>query len=147
MSINLDSININAFLSNVFPSDIFYNHLLKDKIKECEEKNPNHEVRKRPAIFKIIILPLFIAKTIYGIDEIKINKEYMQELDKLILEDFNDISDKNKNENKNNLAVINAKMIEFILKHDDISDEFLNDHTTLHHKLGYDQALTPKLKN
>ena len=71
----------------------------------------------------------------------------MQELDKLILEDFNDISDKNKNENKNNLAVINAKMIEFILKHDDISDEFLNDHTTLHHKLGYDQALTPKLKN
>ena len=39
MSINLDSININVFfLSNVFPSDTFYNHLLKDKIKEYEEK-------------------------------------------------------------------------------------------------------------
>ena len=35
-------------------------------------------------------------------------------------------------------------MFEFISKHDDISDEFLNDYTTLHYKLGYDQLLAPK---
>ena len=39
------------------------------------------------------------------------------------------------------------KRVSFILKHDNISDDFLNDCTRLHYKLGYDQALTPKLKN
>ena len=83
MSINLYSINktfnINVFLSNVFPSDIFDNHLLKDKIKEYEEKNLNINVRERPAIFKFIILQtLLIAKTSYGIDDIKINEKHMK---------------------------------------------------------------------
>ena len=74
MSINLENININVFLSNVFPSDTFYNYLLEEKIKEYEEKNPTIKVRERPAIFKFIILQtLFMAKTVYGINDIKIN--------------------------------------------------------------------------
>ena len=88
---------------------------------------------KRKTIFKFITLQtLFIAKTIYGIDDIKINKECMQELDKLIIEDLNGIFDKNENKHKNNLAVISSKQIDFTLKHDDISDESLNDYITLH---------------
>ena len=46
----------------------------------------------------------------------------MQELDKLIIEDLNGIFDN----------VISSKQIDFILKHDDISDESLNDYITLH---------------
>ena len=127
MSINLDSININVFLSNVFPSDIFYNYLWKEKIKEYEEKNSNIKVRERPAIFKFIILQtLFIANTVYGINDIKTTEKYMQELNKLIMEDLHD-------KNDNNLTLINAKKeFEFILKHENISDEFLNDYTTLY---------------
>ena len=34
MSINLGSTNIHTFLSNVFPSDVFYDDLLRAKIKE-----------------------------------------------------------------------------------------------------------------
>ena len=38
-----------------------------------------------------------------------------------------------ENEYKNNLTLINAKKeFEFILKHNNISDEFLNDYTTLY---------------
>ena len=75
MSINLDRININVFLWIVFPSDIFYNYLLKEKIKEYEEKNSNINVRGRPLILKFIILKTrFIAKTVYGIKDIKINE-------------------------------------------------------------------------
>ena len=36
MSINLGSTNINTFLSNVFPSHVFYDYLLREKIKECD---------------------------------------------------------------------------------------------------------------
>ena len=75
MSINLDRININVFLWIVFPSDIFYNYLLKEKIKEYEEKNSNINVRGRPLILKFIILKTrLIAKTVYGIKDIKINE-------------------------------------------------------------------------
>ena len=50
----------------------------------------------------------------------------MQELNKLIMEDLHD-------KNDNNLTLINAKKeFEFILKHENISDEFLNDYTTLY---------------
>ena len=133
MSINLDRLNINVFLSNVFPSDIFFNYLLKEKIKAFEEKNPDIKVRETPSIFKFIILnTMFIAKTNYGIDDIKINQEYMQKLNNLIMEDFNAIFNKNKSEYKNNLIFINAKKeFEFILKHNNISHEFFNDYTTL----------------
>ena len=34
MSINLGSTNIHTFLSTVFPSDVFYDYLLREKIKE-----------------------------------------------------------------------------------------------------------------
>ena len=75
MSINLDRININVFLWIVFPSDVFYNYLLKEKIKEYEEKNSNINVRGEPLILKFIILKTrFIAKTVYGIKDIKINE-------------------------------------------------------------------------
>ena len=72
---------------------------------------------------------LSIAKTLYGINNIKINEEYMKELNKLIIEDLIE----NKDEDKNDLEIINAKKeFEFISKHDSISNNFLNDYTILH---------------
>ena len=57
----------------------------------------------------------------------------MQQLNKLIIEDFNDVFD------ENDLASINAKKeYDFILKHDITSDEFLNDYITIHNELGYE---------
>ena len=59
----------------------------------------------------------------------------MQELNKVIIEDFDDAFD----EDENDLASINAKKVyDFILKHDITSDEFLNDYITIHNELGYE---------
>ena len=91
---NLDSINnpfdIKVFfLSNVFTAENFHNHLSPEKIKEYEKDSPNNKARERPAIFKFVILQtLYIAKTIYGTNDIKINEKYMQELNKVIIEDL-----------------------------------------------------------
>ena len=75
-----------------------------------QKKNSNIKKRERTTIFKFIILQtLFIAKTVYGINDIKINEKYMQGLNKLTMKDFNDIFDKNENEYKNNLILINVK--------------------------------------
>ena len=72
---------------------------------------------------------LSIAKILYGINNIKINEEYMKELNKLIIEDFIE----NKDEDKNDLEIINAKKeFEFISKHENISNNFLNNYTILH---------------
>ena len=60
----------------------------------------------------------------------------MQQLNKLIIEDFNDVFD------ENDLASINAKKeYDFILKHDNISDEFSNDYITIHNELAYEQCV------
>ena len=93
-------------------------------------------MRERPAIFKFIILQtIYIAKAIYGINDIKINEEYIQELNRLIIEDFNDVF----NEDQNDLTSINAKKEhDFILKHDNISGEFLKDYIKIHNELGYE---------
>ena len=73
---------------------------------------------------------LSIAKILYGINNIKIYEEYMKEMNKLIIEDFNE----NKDEDKNDLEIINAKKeFEFISKHDNISNNFLNNYTILQH--------------
>ena len=140
---NLDSINnpfdIKVFfLSNVFTAENFHNHLSPEKIKEYEKDSPNNKARERPAIFKFVILQtLYIAKTIYGISDVKINEKYMQELNKVIIADFNDVFD--EDEDENDLASINAKKeYDFILKHDNTSDEFLNDYITIHNELGYE---------
>ena len=135
MSIN-NLFNIDVFLPNIFTLEIFYNNLLWEKTKEYEDKNYNIKVREKQAIFKFIILQrLYIAKTIYGINDIKINEKYMQELNKLIMEDFNDVFD----EDHNNPASINAKKkYDFILKHDNISDEFSNDYIKVHNELEYE---------
>ena len=78
---------------------------------------------------------IYIAKAIYGINDIKINEEYIQELNRLIIEDFNDVF----NEDQNDLASINAKKEhDFILKHDNISGEFLKDYIKIHNELGYE---------
>ena len=127
---NLDSINnpFNIkvfFLSNVFTAEIFHNHLSPERIKEYEkDSSPNNKERERPAIFKFVIFQtLYIAKTIDGISDIKINEKYMQELNKVIIEDFNDVFD--EDEDENDLASINSKKeYDFILKHDITSDEF-----------------------
>ena len=72
---------------------------------------------------------LSIAKILYGINNIKINEEYMKELNKLIIKDFIE----NKDEDKNDLEIINAKKeFEFISKHENISNNFLNNYTILH---------------
>ena len=58
----------------------------------------------------------------------------MQQLNKLIVEDFNDVFD------KNDLASSNAKKeYDFVLKYDNISDEFSNDYITIHNELAYEQ--------
>ena len=73
---------------------------------------------------------LSIEKILYGINNIKIYEEYMKEMNKLIIEDFNE----NKDEDKNDLEIINAKKeFEFISKHDNISNNFLNNYTILQH--------------
>ena len=52
----------------------------------------------------------------------------MKELNKLIIEDFIE----NKDEDQNDLEIINAKKkFEFISKHDTVSNNFLNDYTIL----------------
>ena len=72
---------------------------------------------------------LSIEKILYGINNIKIYEEYMKEMNKLIIEDFNE----NKDEDKNDLEIINAKKeFEFISKHENISNNFLNNYTILH---------------
>ena len=72
---------------------------------------------------------LSIAKILYGINNIKIYEEYMKEMNKLRIEDFNE----KKDEDKNDLEIINAKKeFEFISKHENISNNFLNNYTILH---------------
>lgn len=72
---------------------------------------------------------LSIAKILYGINNIKIYEEYMKEMNKLTIEDFNE----KKDEDKNDLEIINAKKeFEFISKHENISNNFLNNYTILH---------------
>ena len=72
---------------------------------------------------------LSIAKILYGINNIKIYEEYMKEMNKLTIEDFNE----KKDEEKNDLEIINAKKeFEFISKHENISNNFLNNYTILH---------------
>ena len=135
---NLDSINnpfnIKVFFSQMFLLRKFFTTTFYEKkIKQYEEKNPNIQARERPGIFNSIILQtLYIAKKIYGLNDIKIN-----ELNKVIIEDFNHVFD--EDENENDTASINAKReYDFILKHENISDEFLNDYTTIHNELGYE---------
>ena len=70
---------------------------------------------------------------IIGINDIKINEKYMQQLNKLMVEDFNDVFD------ENDLASSNAKKeYDFVLKYDNISDEFSNDYITIHNELAYE---------
>ena len=111
-------------------------------MKEYEEKNlnVNIKVRERPLIFKFSILQtMFVAKTVYGINDIKINEECLQELNKLIIEDFNAIFNKTESEYKNDLIFITAeKEFNFILKCDNITNHFFNDYITLHNEIGYD---------
>ena len=72
---------------------------------------------------------LSIAKILYGINNIKIYEDYMKEMNKLTIEDFNE----KKDEDKNDLEIINAKKeFEFISKHENISNNFLNNYTILH---------------
>ena len=72
---------------------------------------------------------LSIAKILYGINNIKIYEEYMKEMNKLTIEDFNE----KKDEDKNDLEIINAKKeFEFISTHENISNNFLNNYTILH---------------
>ena len=72
---------------------------------------------------------LSIEKILYGINNIKIYEEYMKEMNKLTIEDFNE----KKDEDKNDLEIINAKKeFEFISKHENISNNFLNNYTILH---------------
>ena len=136
---NLDSIN-NPFTIKVF----FFSQMFllrkcftitfyEKKIKEYEGTNPNIQARERPGIFNFIILQtLYIAKTIYGLNDIKIN-----ELNNVIIEDFNVVFD--EDEDENDTASINAKReYDSILKHENISDEFLNDYITIHNELGYE---------
>ena len=53
----------------------------------------------------------------------------MKEMNKLTIEDFNE----KKDEDKNDLEIINAKKeFEFISKHENISNNFLNNYTILH---------------
>ena len=135
MSIN-NLFNIDVFLPNIFTSEIFYNNLLWEKIKEYGDKNYNIKVREKQAIFELIILQrLYIVKAIYGINNIKINEKYMQELNKLIMEDFNDAFDEDYN---NPASIKTKKEYDFILKHDNISDEFSNDYIKIHNELGYE---------
>ena len=136
---NLDSIN-NPFTIKVF----FFSQMFllrkcftitfyEKKIKEYEGANPNIQARERPGIFNFIILQtLYIAKTIYGLNDIKIN-----ELNNVIIEDFNVVFD--EDEDENDTASINAKReYDSILKHENISDELLNDYITIHNELGYE---------
>ena len=61
-------------------------------------------------ILKFIILQtLFIAKTVYGIGNIKVDKKSMKELNELIIEDFNNLIDEDEGEYKNDSSFINAK--------------------------------------
>ena len=80
-------------------------------------------------IHKFIILQtLFTAKTVYDIENIKVDKKSMKELNELIIEDFNNLIDEDEGENKNDSSFINAKKeFEFIIKHDDISHKFLSE--------------------
>ena len=61
-------------------------------------------------ILKFIILQtLFIAKTVYDIDNIKVDKKSMKELNELIKEDFNNLIDEDEGDYKNDSSFINAK--------------------------------------
>ena len=61
-------------------------------------------------ILKFIILQtLFIAKTVYDIDNIKVDKKSMKELNELIKEDFNNLIDEDECDYKNDSSFINAK--------------------------------------
>ena len=61
-------------------------------------------------IFKFIILQtLFIAKTVYDIGNIKVDKKSMKELNELIKEDFNNLIDEDEGDDKNDSSFINAK--------------------------------------
>ena len=56
----------------------------------------------------------------------------------MIIEDFNNAFDEDE-ENENDLASINAKReYDFILKHDNMAGDLLNDYIIIHNELGYE---------
>ena len=106
-------------------------------IKIHEEKNRDIKIRDWKAIFKFYVLrTLHDINTYYrnnGLKErLKLDQKYMQELNNCIIDDLKDLLDEDDSE------LIGAKKeYDFILKHNDISDEYFNDLSILNKGLRY----------
>lgn len=130
-----NSSHYNNILAYSFPSDIFYNHLFEGNIEEYEKHNRNVKVRENLYYFKLIMLYILYGADKYDEKILKIEEKYMQKLNNLILEQFEDIKDAL---GENNALLFNLKKErDFILKHNDASDEFQKDLVALNKELGY----------
>ena len=118
--------------------DILYNEILNDKIRNYERLNPEIIVKECPQILKFIIIQnILTLRLLYENNNINADKEYMQYLNQEIIKNH---GNKFNNENEDNIEIIKAKKeYDFILKHDNITDEFHSDYDILHEEIDYDR--------
>ena len=104
--------------------------------KNYERINQEITVRKCPQIYKFIILQsLLTLKVLYRINDFKSDKFLMILLNQKIIKKHGHKFD---NYDKIDLEIIKAKAeYDFILKHDDITDEFMIDYDILHEEINY----------
>lgn len=90
-----------------------------------------------PTDFKIYYNPKQTLRLLYKNSNVNADKEYMQYLNQEIIKNH---ANKFNNENEDNIEIIKAKKeYDFILKHDNITDEFHSDYDILHEEIAYDR--------
>ena len=115
---------------------IFLECIITEEIKNYERINQEIIVKECPQIYKFIILQsLLTLKVQYDINDFKSDKFLITLLNQEIIKKHGHKFD---NYDKNDLEIIKAKVAyDFILKHDDITHEFMIDYDIFHEEMNY----------
>ena len=115
---------------------IFLECIITEEIKNYERINQEIIVKECPQIYKFIILQsLLTLKVQYDINDFKSDKFLITLLNQEIIKKHGHKFD---NYDKNDLEIIKAKAeYDFILKHDDITHEFMIDYDIFHEEMNY----------
>ena len=124
--------------TNITNEHILLECIIAEKIKNYERINPEIVVKGCPQIYKFIVLQsLLELKVIYHINDFKSDKFFMTLLNQ---EKTKKHGYKFENHDANNPETIKEKAeYDFILKHDDITNEFMVDYDILHQEMNYDR--------
>ena len=128
------------FYTHFFNPLNFYEYLLQKNIDFYEEGIKHIEIRENPALFKIAALAaLNEANTQYskhGLKEIfKPDQKKTQELNNRIIDQFEDIKEVMGEDDP--FTINTKKELELLLKHNDITDSYVDELTVFNKEIGY----------